>query len=160
MKTRTTSSIDRRRSRGRCPDGSANPVDVYVGQRLELRRKLLHLSQEIVAKNAGITFQQIQKYEKGKNRISASRLYDLCKILRVDMNYFFQDMPSDISLQSPMNLSGAMVENNNIFLQTPPELTSEAQQLLTHYYRIHRSSVTRAIQNLLKALAQTSFEEK
>ena len=66
-------------SRGRTPEGEPNPVDVYVGSRLRLRRTVLNLSQEKLAALAGLTFQQIQKYEHGMNRIGASRLYDFAR---------------------------------------------------------------------------------
>ena len=64
----------RHNSRGRTPEGNPNPIDVHVGNRIRLRRQLLGLSQEKLAKLLGLTFQQIQKYEKGMNRISASRM--------------------------------------------------------------------------------------
>lgn len=76
-------------SRGRTPEGEPNPVDVYVGSRLRLRRTVLNLSQEKLAALAGLTFQQIQKYERGMNRIGASRLYDFAQILEVPVSYFF-----------------------------------------------------------------------
>lgn len=75
-------------SRGRTPEGEPNPVDVYVGSRLRLRRTVLNLSQEKLAALAGLTFQQIQKYERGMNRIGASRLYDFAQILEVPVSYF------------------------------------------------------------------------
>ena len=67
-----------------------NPIDVYVGSKLRFRRMEVALSQNILGKKTGITFQQIQKYEKGINRIGASRLYDFAQILKVSINYFFE----------------------------------------------------------------------
>ena len=67
-----------------------HPVDLYVGKKLKFRRNILGLSQEQLGKEIGITFQQIQKYEKGLNRISSGRLYDLAKILNVDIKNFFE----------------------------------------------------------------------
>lgn len=70
-----------RKSSGRMASkGHPNPVDVHVGGRMRLRRTLLGLSQEAVAGQLGLTFQQVQKYERGTNRISSSRLFDLCRI--------------------------------------------------------------------------------
>jgi transcriptional regulator with XRE-family HTH domain len=66
-----------------------NPIDAYVGLRLRLRRKFLGLAQEALAKAVGITFQQFQKYENGKNRISASKLFQLSRLLDVNVQYFF-----------------------------------------------------------------------
>lgn len=68
----------------------AHPVDVHVGSRLKLRRMALGISQDMLGKSMGLTFQQIQKYEKGVNRISASKIYELSRELRVPIDYFFE----------------------------------------------------------------------
>src|SRR5919199_2768042 len=68
-----------------------DPVDVQVGARLRLRRKMLGLSQEKLGEMIGLTFQQVQKYERGANRIGASRLYELSRILDVPVSFFFDD---------------------------------------------------------------------
>ncbi|WFU90407.1 helix-turn-helix transcriptional regulator (plasmid) [Rhizobium sp. CC1099] len=73
---------------------SPNAIDVYVGGRLRLRRKVLGLSQGSLAEALGITFQQVQKYEKGMNRIGASRLQRIAEILRVPVGYFFENNAS------------------------------------------------------------------
>ncbi|MGB1026977.1 MAG: helix-turn-helix domain-containing protein, partial [Rhodospirillaceae bacterium] len=78
----------RRSSRGRTPSGKPNPVDVHVGSRVRLRRTLLGMSQEKLGEAIGLTFQQVQKYERGANRIGASRLWDLSRVLDVPMSYF------------------------------------------------------------------------
>ncbi len=67
------------------------PVDVHVGFRSRVRRTMLGMSQAKLAESLGLTFQQIQKYEKGTNRISASRLYELSQILDVPINFFFEE---------------------------------------------------------------------
>lgn len=71
-----------------------NPIDGHVGGRVRLRRMLLGISQEKLGEQLGLTFQQIQKYEKGVNRVSASRLFDLAQVLRVPVQYFFEDLPT------------------------------------------------------------------
>jgi transcriptional regulator with XRE-family HTH domain len=71
----------------------ANPIDVHVGSRVRLRRMLLGMSQEKLGEHLGLTFQQIQKYEKGINRIGASRLYDLSKVLSVPVQFFYEELP-------------------------------------------------------------------
>jgi len=71
----------------------ANPIDVHVGSRVRLRRMLLGMSQEKLGEHLGLTFQQIQKYEKGINRIGASRLFDLAKVLGVGVQYFYEELP-------------------------------------------------------------------
>lgn len=70
-----------------------NPVDVHVGARIRLRRNMIGLSQEKLGESLGITFQQIQKYEKGMNRVGASRLQAIANILNVPVTFFFDDMP-------------------------------------------------------------------
>jgi len=79
--------------RGRAPAvKAATAVDVHIGQRLRMRRKLAGLSQDQLAERLGITFQQVQKYEKGTNRISASRLFDAARLLSVPVSYFFEGL--------------------------------------------------------------------
>jgi transcriptional regulator with XRE-family HTH domain len=70
----------------------ANPVDVHVGARVRLRRMLLGMSQEKLGEHLGLTFQQIQKYEKGINRIGASRLFDLSRVLGVPVQFFYEEL--------------------------------------------------------------------
>jgi len=70
----------------------ANPVDVHVGGRVRLRRMLLGMSQEKLGEHLGLTFQQIQKYEKGINRIGASRLFDLSQVLGVPVQFFYEEL--------------------------------------------------------------------
>src|SRR5437868_7157320 len=72
--------------------GKPNPVDVHVGNRLRLRRTLLGLSQQKVGEALGLTFQQVQKYERGANRIGASRLWDLSGVLDCPISFFFDEM--------------------------------------------------------------------
>nr|WP_207728842.1 MULTISPECIES: helix-turn-helix transcriptional regulator [unclassified Gluconobacter] len=86
-----SSSSDRTRSETRS-SAAAGPVDAHVGNRIRLRRTLMGLSQEKLGEALGLTFQQIQKYERGANRVGASRLYDLAQILDVPVGFFFDDM--------------------------------------------------------------------
>ena len=81
--------------------GIPNPVDVHVGARLRVRRTLSGVSQTTLGDAIGITFQQMQKYENGTNRISASRLFDLSRVLDVPIQYFFDDMPTAVAASSP-----------------------------------------------------------
>ncbi len=76
----------------------ANPIDVHVGSRVRLRRMLLGVSQEKLGEQLGLTFQQVQKYEKGVNRIGASRLFDLSKVLSVPIDYFYGSSSNPPSL--------------------------------------------------------------
>lgn len=95
--TKNKKQDDKRgRNRGRGEDGQPNPVDIHVGQRLRLRRTLLGMSQEKLGKEIGLTFQQVQKYERGANRIGASRLFDCARVLDVPISFFFDDLSDDI----------------------------------------------------------------
>jgi transcriptional regulator with XRE-family HTH domain len=75
----------------------ANPVDKHVGERVRMRRMLLGMSQERLGEQLGLTFQQVQKYEKGVNRIGASRLFDLAQVLGVPIQYFYESMSAAVS---------------------------------------------------------------
>src|SRR5271154_42401 len=74
------------------PDRSPNPIDIHVGLQVRLRRKELKISQEKLADQLGLTFQQVQKYERGANRISASKLYEIARALRVSIVWFFEGL--------------------------------------------------------------------
>lgn len=72
-----------------------NPIDIHVGSRVRLRRMILGMSQEKLGESLGLTFQQVQKYEKGVNRIGASRLFDLAQVLRVPVQFFYEEAPAN-----------------------------------------------------------------
>src|SRR5271168_979573 len=74
-----------------------SPIDVHVGSRIRLRRTLMGMSQERLGESLGLTFQQVQKYERGVNRVGASRLYDLSRVLDVPISFFFDDMPDSLA---------------------------------------------------------------
>ena len=102
------SAARRPHSRGRTPDGGPNPIDVHVGGRIRLRRTLLGMSQEQLGEALGLSFQQVQKYERGGNRVSGSRLFDMARVLDVPVGFFFDDMPDCVAAASPSGLhSGA-----------------------------------------------------
>ena len=84
-----------------------NPIDIHVGHRLRARRTLLGLSQEKVGEAMGLTFQQVQKYERGANRIGASRLWDMSRILNCPISYFFDEIDENTANASPRNENGA-----------------------------------------------------
>src|SRR5678815_4355896 len=92
--------------RGRKPSGRTaslghpNPIDVHVGNRLRQRRTLLGMSQEKLGEAIGLTFQQVQKYERGMNRIGSSRLFDLARVLDVPVSYFFEDMSAETTARA------------------------------------------------------------
>src|ERR1700716_3281895 len=78
-------------------EGRPSPIDVHVGSRIRLRRTLLGMSQERLGEALGLTFQQVQKYERGVNRVGASRLFDLSRVLDVPISFFFDDMPEPLA---------------------------------------------------------------
>src|SRR4029453_3788062 len=94
-----------RKSSGRMASkGFPNPIDVHVGARIRLRRTLLGISQSVLAETIGLTFQQVQKYERGSNRVSSSRLVDLANALDVSVPYFFEEMSATVDAQTPSAL--------------------------------------------------------
>ena len=106
MKTTTSDYARDKKVRGRRPNGEPNPVDIHIGNRLRLRRQILQLSQQQLGKMSGLTFQQVQKYEKGLNRISGSRLWDFACLLGVDVNFFYDDMDDKVFSASLRCVSG------------------------------------------------------
>ena len=96
MKAATATRPRKKRSRAPAKNGP-NPVDVHVGARVRLRRTLVGMSQDKLGQALGLTFQQVQKYERGSNRIGSSRLYQLGQILDVPVSHFFDEMPDDIA---------------------------------------------------------------
>ncbi len=117
-------------------DTSIGPVDEHVGARISARRRLLQLSQKQLAEKLGITFQQIQKYEKGVNRIGAGRLYSIATILGVDIDYFYNDfLSSDVDLPYCDDTYIFMREDSVEDKQSTSD-NSESTMLLKAYYSL------------------------
>ena len=147
----------RRSPRGRTPSGKPNPIDVHVGARVRLRRTLLGMSQEKLGEAIGLTFQQVQKYERGANRIGASRLFDLSRVLDVPVSFFFDDMTEDVQNQSPRLISGiAGFEETASSYEADPMTKRETLELVRAYYRITDPQVRKRVFELSKALANAS----
>ena len=140
-----------RSNRGRMPSGKPNPVDVHVGGRVRLRRTLLGLSQEKLGEAISLTFQQVQKYERGANRIGASRLWDLSRVLDCPVSYFFEEMEEEVKAASPRNLSEQTYEPSKKELE--PMTKRETLELVRAYYKITDPQVRRRIYELAKSLA-------
>lgn len=140
-----------RSTRGRMPSGKPNPVDVHVGGRVRLRRTLLGLSQEKLGEAIGLTFQQVQKYERGANRIGASRLWDLSRVLDCPVAYFFEEMEDDVQAASPRNLTERTTEPEQ--RDADPMSKRETLELVRAYYKITDPHVRRRIYELAKSLA-------
>ena len=133
-----------------------NPVDIHVGARLRLRRNLIGLSQEQLGKASGLTFQQIQKYERGANRMGASRLYQMARILNVPVEYFFAEMAAaanapqtGFSDTEQSALEGAPADSEILRRR-------ETLELIRAYYRITDPKQRRKVYELIKSMALDS----
>ncbi len=134
-------TIRRSSKRSRSPDA----IDRHVGERLRLRRKTLGISQEQVAKTLDIAFQQVQKYEKGSNRISAGRLYHLAEFLDVPIAYFFEDAPGEEKKRS----NGDSVH--------PETLTrKETERVLAAFGSIPDETVRQQLVDFMRTLGRQS----
>ena len=131
--------------------GKPNPVDMHVGARVRLRRTLLGLSQEKLGEAIGLTFQQVQKYERGANRIGASRLYDLSKVLDVKVSYFFEDMSDQIAARSPRQIRGMVQEEDSY--EPDPMAKRETLELVRAYYKINDPRVRKRLFDMTRALS-------
>ena len=108
-------------------------IDMHVGKRIRERRKELGLTQSMVAERLNLTFQQVQKYERGINRVSASRLYDIKEILNVNINYFFEEL-SDLSvIENPVTWTTEIWELINSYYQLPEKLRKCLRLTLKHF---------------------------
>jgi transcriptional regulator with XRE-family HTH domain len=135
----------------------AHPVDVHVGGRVRLRRVFLGYSQEKLANALGLTFQQIQKYERGANRISASKLYELSRILSVPVTYFFEGVESEGESGSAGGQEAGAGAAGTIH-SSDPDFTNQREtlQLISSYYRIPDAKVRAEVLSLLKTLGRTT----
>jgi transcriptional regulator with XRE-family HTH domain len=150
----------RRGATGRPKTGKPNPIDVHVGSRVRLRRTLLGMSQEKLGEAIGLTFQQVQKYERGANRIGASRLFDLSRVLDVPVSFFFDDMPADAeAAMSDEGPDGIQEERAVGGYEPDPMAKRETLELVRAYYRINDPSVRKRLFELTKAVANTGMEE-
>lgn len=125
-----------------------NPIDIHVGSRIRLRRTMLGMSQEKLGESLGITFQQVQKYEKGTNRVGASRLQNIASILNVPVSFFFEDAPDD----SAASATSGLEENSSTYVVSFLS-SSEGLQLNRAFVKIADPKVRRRIIDLVKSLA-------
>ncbi len=121
-----------------------DPIELHVGHRVRLRRTLLGMNQTALGEALGLSFPQVQKYEKGTNRISAGKLWNLTQVLDVPVSYFYDDMPAD--------QAGPASSGNG---QDPDVLLkSETLKFVRAYYRITDPSARKQVYELVKALAK------
>ena len=124
---------------------SPNPVDLYVGGRIRMRRRTLGVSQEKLAEDLGLTFQQVQKYERGANRVSASKLYEIARSLSTPVAFFFE------GLNDPTEAKPGEAQPENAvhdFL-----MTNEGLELAAAFPKVKRARVRRRLLDLVRVMA-------
>ncbi len=145
----------RRRTKKQPSRKGPNPIDIHVGARVRLRRHLLGMNQTKLAGAVGVIYQQIQKYEKGTDRIFASRLFNLSRALDVPVSFFFEDL-------SPAAAGGGKRRTRSLSEATAaalePDLLSkrETMGLIRAYYRVTDPRVRKRVLDLLQALGKAS----
>jgi transcriptional regulator with XRE-family HTH domain len=133
-----------------------SPIDVHVGSRIRLRRTLMGMSQERLGESLGLTFQQVQKYERGVNRVGASRLYDLSRVLDVPISFFFDDMPDPRAGGVIAGVAGFAEKPEGYGAPADDPLTKrETLELVRAYYRITDASVRKRVFDLIKSMGPT-----
>mgnify|MGYP000002679140 FL=1 len=140
----------------RPPLGTPRPVDVHVGARLRQRRTLLGMSQEKLGEAVGLTFQQIQKYERGANRIGASRLYQLSNVLDVSVSYFFEEMPGEVQRTRGDYAASNRADDIETVQAGDPMARRETLELVRAYYRIEDPKVRKRVFELTKSIANAT----
>lgn len=131
-----------------------NPIDIHVGSRLRLRRMMMGMSQEKLGEQLGLTFQQIQKYEKGTNRIGASRLYQLAQVLDIPVHFFFEELSFQETSMATPSFKDAPSENFVLeFLST-----REGLELNRAFVQITDPKVRRKVIDLVRALSDETNE--
>ena len=142
--------------RGRLSDGTPNPIDLHVGSRVRMRRSLLGMSQERLASELGITFQQVQKYERGSNRIGASRLWDLAQVVGVNVDFFYQDIDASTTDKSPRKIYAHPELSEDICeFDMDTLLRRDVSTLLRAYTKIEDPRLQKNILDLVLALSDT-----
>jgi len=148
-------------SRGRTPTGQPNPIDVHVGNRVRLRRTLLGMSQEKLGTLLGLTFQQVQKYERGTNRVGASRLWDIANVLNVPVSFFYEDMSKDTESLSPRMFSipqermDVLAEEKEEF-SIDPMKRQETIELVKAYYKINNRVAAKNLFDLIVSMSKST----
>jgi transcriptional regulator with XRE-family HTH domain len=135
-------------------EGRPSPIDVHVGSRIRLRRTLLGMSQERLGEALGLTFQQVQKYERGVNRVGASRLFDLSRVLDVPISFFFDDMPESLASTYGSHIgrrTTGFSDSQDGFADDALN-RRETLELVRAYYRITDPAVRKRVFDLIKSM--------
>lgn len=137
-------------------DPKPSPIDSHVGSRIRLRRTLMGMSQERLGEALGLTFQQVQKYERGVNRVGASRLFDLSRVLDVSISFFFDDMPEPLSNlhggHHTTRAAGGFAEAQAAYGADDTMTKRETQELVRAYYRITDPAIRKRVFDLIKSM--------
>ena len=142
-----------RRGRGK----GIGPIDVHVGARLRVRRTLLGMSQTTLGDALGVSFQQMQKYEKGTNRIGSSRIFDLSRVLDVPIEYFFDDMPPEVAASSPAQ-GGSRAKKLPSY-EPNPLTKRETLELVRAYYKIRDPEIRKHLFEMTKTLGAAAGKD-
>ena len=136
-------------------DGAAgpHPVDRHVGLHIRMRRKALGISQEKLAESLGLTFQQVQKYERGANRVSASKLWEIARALKTNVAYFYEGLEEEAAHEPAAR--GFMGANAQEFLLTP-----EGLELAATFPKVRRAGLRRKVLDLVRAVAEMDADER
>jgi transcriptional regulator with XRE-family HTH domain len=146
-------------------DNRPSPIDVHVGARIRLRRTLMGMSQERLGEALGLTFQQVQKYERGANRVGASRLFDLSRVLDVPISFFYDDLPEALGGAYGAQASQLAGKRGYAFAEAQQGFSAataadddavnrrETLDLVRAYYRITDGAVRKRVFDLIKSLA-------
>ena len=135
-----------------------SPIDVNVGSRIRMRRTQLGMSQEKLGDALRVSFQQIQKYERGMNRVGASRLLDLSRALGVPIGFFYEGIPGEngsAAAAPPRTSVFSFAETQEAFATDSPD-QREAEDIIRAYYKINDPSVRKRVLELMKSLGSTS----
>ena len=144
--------------RGRPPisDGQSHPIDRHVGTRIKARRLIRGMTQEDLAKAVSLSFQQVQKYERGANRVSAGRLYELARALSVPIQYFFDEFREEGEDGTPiLTLREDHADMESVDRIGDPEIS----ELVRAFIKLERSNVRRTVIRLMSAMATADAEE-
>ena len=135
--------------------GRPDPIDKYVGSRVRGRRVGMRLSQTKLGNAIGVTFQQIQKYENGANRIGASNLFKIAKALGIEVAFFYEGMPDSL-VNKPGRSKSGLAETPRSTFESDPMTSRESIEMMHNYFRIPDPVVRRRLHQLLKSLANPS----
>ena len=147
-------SLTPRQARGKMMNGAPNPIDVFVGKRIRLRRKILQMSQTDLAQLLSITFQQLQKYEKGINRISASHLWDMSVVLKVPVAFFYEGIDYELDQYSPRRLYRSNIPPVMLEPSIDPLTHNSNLELITALEKIKNHKLQQDIRNLIISISR------